>query len=554
MKRSFLFSLIAVFIFLFSGSSYSQIDLNVDASLKNILRYGSGSEFLGSGKVRKEYFENLADARININDFVVGARLEISDPIEYGLNFKGIRKRFVEYNNRDYGVSLRAGDFWDIFSRGMTLNVFEDRALGYDTGIDGVRVTYENKFGKKNPVRFRGQIIGGDLTYSDFLNPDRIEEYKIRNANFDISPFKQLTFGGSYVYSEGRLPTGADTTDIQAYLPEVNVNLNLSDFQFYTSYARKHINTTPNSLFPQEISSEGDGIYSSVSYAKDNIGITLEYKNYRFDLTNPDNQSPDRPTKLLPFQNPPIAQREHTSTLISRNPHVTNFNDEVGGQLDIIYVPNDKLTFTLNGSIASRHYMYNNVDTAGTTVYERVERDFNYIPDLDASFSPFWEIYGEGEYYVNDKLYTKLAFARQSETTYNQQNPLFSETIQATTIPMEIRYAVAKGYSIKLIFEQQWVNNSIRIDQKGFMNQFVSLNLVKSPEFSIALNAEFTNDEEEPTDTQSWFQAEGLYRLNQSNTIIVSYGSERGGLRCTNGICRFVNPFEGFRLTIQSQF
>ena len=553
MKRLLLLSFIAI-SFTFSNSAYSQLDLDVDASLKNILRYGSGSEFLGSGKVRKEYFENLADARISINDFVVGARLEISDPIEYGLNFKGIRKRFVEYNNSDYGVSLRAGDFWDIFSRGMTLNVFEDRALGYDTGIDGVRATYENVFGRKNPVRFRAQIIGGDLSYSDFLNPSRIEEYKIRNANFDISPFKELTFGGSYVYSEGRLPTGTDTTGIQAYLPEVNVNLNMPDFQFYTSYARKHINTNPNNLFPTEMSSEGDGLYSSLSYAKDRIGVTLEYKNYRFDLTNPDNRSPDRPTKLLPFQNPPIGQREHTSTLISRNPHVTDFNDEVGGQFDIIYVPTDDLTFLINGSVASKHYSYRNIDTSGTVVFERIERDFDYIPDFDAAFSPFWEFYLEGEYYATDKLYTKLAYARQSETIYNQINPLSSETIQATTIPMEIRYTLSREYSVRLIFEQQWINNSIRQHQKGFMNQFASLSLTKSPEFSFALNAEFTNDEEEPTGTDFWILGEALYRLNQSNTITVSYGKERGGLRCTNGICRFVNPFEGFRLSIQSQF
>lgn len=553
MKKTFLLLFILALVSL-SNISYSQINLNVDASLKNVLRYGSGSEYLGSGKVGKEYFENLADARININDFVFGARLEISDPIEYGLDFKGIRKRFVEYNNRDFGISLRAGDFWDIFSRGLTLNVFEDRGLAYDTGIDGVRVTYENKFGKKNPVKVRGQIIGGDLTYNDVINPDRIESYRIRNANFDVSPVKQVTLGGSYIYSEGSLPTGADTTQIQAYLPEVNLNVNFPEVQFYTSYARKHVNTTPNSIFPDEISAEGDGLYSSLVYTREALGITLEYKNYRFDVTNPDNQSPDRPTKMLPFQNPPVAQREHTSTLVSRNPHVVNFNDEVGGQLDIIYVPNDKMTFIANGSIASRHYQYNNIDSAGQIVYERVERDFDLIPDLDAAFYPFWEFYLEGEYYVSDRFFTKLAYARQSETTYNQNNPLNSETIQATTIPTEFRYSFNNQYSLKLVFEQQWVNNSIRLEQKGYMNQFVSLNLTKSPEFSIALNAEFTNDEEEPTDTQSWFLAEALYRLNQSNTITVSYGSERGGLRCTNGICRFVNPFEGFRLSIQSQF
>jgi hypothetical protein len=548
-------TLLVIFLSLLSASaSFSQIKLNVKASVNNTFRYGNGYEYAGLNRFEKEYFENLTDARLNVNDVIFGLRYEISDPIEYGLDFKGIRKRFVEYNNSDLGVNLRAGDFWEIFSRGLTLNVFEDRTLAYDTGIDGIRLGYEKTFNKKNPVRFRAQVLGGDLNYSDFLNPSRIENYQVRNANFDISPVKQFTIGGSYVYSKGRIPSSSDTTAITAELPEVNLNLNLADFQFYTSYARKHINSEPGTLFPDPISADGDGLYSSASFSKGGLGVTLEYKNYRFDLTAPDNRSADRPTKMLPFQNPPTAQREHTSTLISRNPHVVDFNDEVGGQVDVIYAVNDKLTFNLNGSIASKHYEYQDIDTSSRIVYQRVDRSDDYIPNLDDKFSPFWEVYLESEYYATDRIYTKLAFARQSETIFNNVNPLSSEKIMVTTIPAEFRYEFNSEYALKLVLEQQWLNNSIRIHQKSYMNQLVQVNLTKSPQLSFTLNAEFTNDEEEPTGKQSWFLGEVLYKLNQTNTLTVSYGSERGGLRCTNGICRFVNPFEGFRMTIQSQF
>ncbi|MGH2575556.1 MAG: DUF6029 family protein, partial [Ignavibacteria bacterium] len=33
-----------------------------------------------------------------------------------------------------------------------------------------------------------------------------------------------------------------------------------------------------------------------------------------------------------------------------------------------------------------------------------------------------------------------------------------------------------------------------------------------------------------------------------------SYGAERGGLKCSSGICRYVNPFNGFRLTVINNF
>ena len=549
MKKTFTF----LFLFFIVSVSHSQIKLNLKASVNNELRYGSGYEYISTHKTSKEYFENLTNARLDVNDVIFGIRFEVSDPIEYGRDFKGIRKRFIEYKHKS-GVSLRAGDFFDIVSRGLSLNVFENRGLAYDTGIDGVRIIYKNKFGKKKPVKVKAQIIGGNLEYSDFLNPERIENYKIRSANLEISPIKRLTFGTNYVNSKGEIPTGGVTTNITADIPEFYVDLNLSNFQFYSSYAHKHINTEPNTIFPVEISADGDGLYSSLSYTYEGLGVTLEYKNYRFDLTEPNNRSTDRPTKMLPFQNPPTAIKEHTSTLISRNPHVVDFNDEVGGQIDIFYVVSDKLSFNLNGAIASRHYDYEDVDTTSKIVYTRIDRDNSFIPSLDDAFSPFWEVYFETEYYATEDFYTKFAFARQNGILYNQVFPLASEKLFTTTFPTEFRYSLNKEYTLKLIFEQQWVHNSIRIDQKNFMNQFVSLSLSKSPDLSVTFNSEFSNDEEEPTGKKSWFLGEVLYKINQSNSVIVSYGSERGGLRCTNGICRFVNPFEGFRATVQTLF
>jgi hypothetical protein len=86
------------------------------------------------------------------------------------------------------------------------------------------------------------------------------------------------------------------------------------------------------------------------------------------------------------------------------------------------------------------------------------------------------------------------------------------------------------------------------------MNHLISLTLSRSPNLSFTFNTEFTDDDEEPTGKKSWNLGEIQYKINQSNTVTVSYGTERGGLRCANGICRFVQPFEGFRATVQTQF
>ena len=251
--------LISVLFFVSIQVAYSQLNLNADAAVSNVFRYGSGYEYTGNIKSAKEYFENLTDARLIINGVTFGIRLEISDPIEYGLNFKGIRKRFVEYEHES-GISLRAGDYWEILSKGLSLNVFEDRPLGYDTGIDGIRIAYEKKFGKKNPVRFKTQILGGNINYSDYITPERIEKYKIRNVYSEVSPVKSLTLGLGYLYSTGELPEEEVNTVVKTDLPEININFNLADFQFYTAYSHKTSLVSPNEIFPDPLTAKGDGL------------------------------------------------------------------------------------------------------------------------------------------------------------------------------------------------------------------------------------------------------------------------------------------------------
>jgi Family of unknown function (DUF6029) len=522
--------------------------------VSNLLRYGNGYQYTGTIKNPKEYFENLTDARFKINGVTFGIRYELSDSIEYGVNFRGIAKRFVEYKHES-GISLRAGDFFETISRGLSLNVFEDRALYYDTGVDGVRITYDKTFKMKNPLSIKAEILGGNLDYrGDYLNPYRIENYKIRDAFFRISPLKPLTLGVNYVHSNGIMPEENVLTNVNSDVSEGILNINYPDVQFYTSYAYKSSVISPNSIYPVQTNAKGDGLYSSLSYSFNKVGLTMEYKNYRFDITLPDNRSDTRPSRMLPYQNPPTAQLENNWVLTSRNQHVVDFNDEVGGQLDAVYSPNDKLSFHLNGSIASKHYEYQDTDTSSVISYERINRNDSYLPDLNDAFSPFWEIYLEGEDYATNKLYGRLAVVFQNNVVYNQINPSSSEKIFTSTIPLELKYSFNNTYTLNFVNETQFASNSIQVGDEDFLNQYFSLTLSRSPDLSFTIASEFTNNNQEPTGQKSWFLGELTYKLNESNTFAVSYGSERGGLRCSNGICRFVQPFEGFRATIATQY
>ena len=235
--------LLAVIFLGIAASAGAQINLNVKAALNNLLRYGSGTETFLGNSYAKEYFENVTDARLSVNDIIFGMRYEIDQPIEYGVNFRGIKKRFVEYNNTDAGLNLRAGDYWEIVAKGLSFNTFEDRALFYDTGVDGVKVSYKKTFGEKKPVKTKGLLMLGRIVFNDNLKPERVETYDIRAGNFEISPIKHLTFGTNYVYAQGSVPAAFDTTALQSYIPEGYASLNIGNLQVFASYAHKHTNT-----------------------------------------------------------------------------------------------------------------------------------------------------------------------------------------------------------------------------------------------------------------------------------------------------------------------
>ena len=151
-------------------------------------------------------------------------------------------------------------------------------------------------------------------------------------------------------------------------------------------------------------------------------------------------------------------------------------------------------------------------------------------------------------------MYGKVAFSKQSEVTYSDLDPLESEKLFTSTIPVEFRYSLTKDWTLKLIAEQQWIHNSSRFYQKDYNNNFFSLSMSRSPDLTLTINTEITNDDYDPSGKKNWVQGEIAYKLTTTHILTASYGAERGGLKCTSGICRYVNPFKGFRFTITNNF
>ncbi len=534
------------FFFLLTASKvYSQTDLGIKVSASNLFRYGNGEQNSVLGSTDKTYLEELGEARIFIKNFTLGVRYEFDDPIEFGTGTKGISRRYLEFKKDEFDVT--AGNSYELFGKGLTLNSFENRGLGYNLQIDGLNMKYKKSF--KN-VKLDGTIVAGDITYHDYLDTSRVEKYGIRAVNFNVSPFKQITVGGSYLYSNGDLPLANIRSTIHTEIFEGDFSLNIKSLDFYAAYANKVTITDPNTIITQSQAPRGDGAYGYATYTRKGFGITVDYKNYRFNLVRPDERSATSLTKPLPFQVPPSCIKEPSYTLLSRYPHQVDFGDEVGLQTEIFYTPKDNLTLNFNASLTSRHYDYVNISQTGLPVFKRIERSSAFLPSTNAALSPYWEVFLEAEYYYTKNLKIKVAAARQYSNIYNIYDPSTSDITKTTTLPVEVTYNFSKIYSVNVDAEQQQVYNSVRIGDKNYYNEYISIGISRSPSITLTGNFEISNDNEDPSGKKHWFSGEISYKFTSANTAILSYGSERGGLKCSGGICRYVLPFSGFRLTI----
>jgi hypothetical protein len=527
-----------------------QAQNTIQYSLSNYLRYGTGNERVATFSQRRDYFENLTDARITISDFLVGFRLLHDGPPEFGVEFSGLRKRFLEFRKDD--LYVRAGDSYTLYGRGLALNLFESRPLAFDTGLDGVKMEYATdkaKFG----------ITVGDILYRDILDLNRSEEYRLRAGSVEVKPVSQVTVGVTFVSGKSKFPPPTfPDMHAQFNIPEYFVRASVAGVDVALSYAEKRTSvyndTTGTHL--------GTGFYGSVSYSEESFGVTLEYKDYRFGIADPyGRNNRNRANKAFAFQNAPIVHKEHTFTLLSRYPHIIDFNDEVGFQVDVFYTLFGRLTGNLNFSAASRHYSF--APTGDTVmflpVYGSKPRNTSWLPSFDRKFSPFWEAYAEFQYYFEEggTDYVMVALNRRSEdiaeelrTPTNPQG--FIESRRLSAIPISIQYTIGEDWTVKFVSERQWVYDDGNKAQKEFYNHLLSISVAKSPFFSVALRYEFTSDRGTIDGRKDWTALDASYRLSNSHTLTLTVGGDRGGQICTNGVCRIVNPFLGVRASVVS--
>ena len=76
----------------------------------------------------------------------------------------------------------------------------------------------------------------------------------------------------------------------------------------------------------------------------------------------------------------------------------------------------------------------------------------------------------------------------------------------------------------------------------------------RSPWLNLTVSYEDTTEEDVDSDRDSWVTVFAEVAVANGHDVILSAGSERGGWKCTGGVCFFEPEFEGLKVKWVARF
>ena len=558
----------------------------------------------GESKNGFVYSENLINTNLQFGNFSNWIQFEFSDPPELGRPFSGLRKIRLEYQQGP--ISLLLGDIYNIWGRGLLLNQFDDQGVDIDNGLTGLNFKYSND--RYNFNLLHGKVNIWKLDKTELRVPSYEVHHNVLASDLEIF-IKNYTIGASYFQTRELHPVVIDNFPIPVIEDTLGIVHRLKSFRFeypndrfdlYGEYVVKTVYHEYEDLkvWVDSLVNRGNGIFSNVNLYIGDWSFSIDYKRYNFVQISPDDRGDFSKNYggITDFQVPPIAVREHSSTLLGRISHQVDFNDEIGYQIEGFGSIKDWFTLLVNYSQASRFNVWEGKNLEWTPKHSA-----GFFPLTSPAANPFQEIYAEVEGYGFDDNfhyqvgmgYTKDIPTLFSNNKTDSTHELKYQLIKAFTVPTAFDISLPNGWSIEMKLEYQQLTNGSWIylkqnsevmadslyasdfedDEEKQYNSIVNIGIGKSPTWALSLIIDAASVKEgislEESETnplerflshimdidKKWISLEFAYNISPTNRLSITYGTQRGGLLCSNGICRIIPAFyDGFKLNFTSIF
>ncbi|KRO70317.1 MAG: hypothetical protein ABR81_03425 [Cryomorphaceae bacterium BACL11 MAG-121128-bin16] len=510
----------------------------------------------------------LNNAYLNLNytkgNFATGLRYEsyLNALADYDPEFKGngIAYRYATYSID--GLEITAGNYYEQLGSGLIFRSYEEKGLGIDNAMDGVRLKY-------SPIEgmYLKTFIGKSRTYFDYADGifrGADGELNI-NELFNSESKTKVILGGSFVsrYQERSNLIFKIPQNVSSYAGRMN--LNHGGWSYYGEYAYK-INDPANVLTASKMNyASGNAFTQNITFSKKGFGIIAEM--HRTDnMTFKSDRDRDGKAYLINYI--PTLSKPHAYTLLALYPCATQANGEFGIQFDVFYkFQKESLLGGKYGTKLALNYSringlnggnsFLNDNTEHTPMLISIKNDELYFNDINLTINKKLNSNTEANFVVANQTYNKDLLEGHVPGDYGVLN--------STILIADLSYEIKQGHSLRMEL-QNLISNQLEdysTSGGGYENGMEEpaegdwgmalLEYTVSPHWFFTVQ-DMYNYGNELEEKQLHYLNLTAGFIKGANRFEIGYGKKREGIFCVGGICKLVPSSNGFSVNISSSF
>ena len=431
-----------------------------------------------------------------------------------------IATKYIRWQDKNYSVMI--GDIFEQFGNGLILRSFEDRQLGFNNSIEGVRASYD--FGSYVKVK---ALYGRPRLYTNYAD-SWVRGGDLSLSLADIFGWNNglLELEGSYVNRYER----SETAEFMELSPNVNLfsgrlNLGYKGFAMRGEYVAKSEDLSSGSAGV----GKGQAAFLELGYSKSGFSASGTFRMLDRMATQ---ISLDGKGSCNTINYLPSLTRQYTYMLANLEPYQVNADGELAGQIDLYYSLRNK-------SDRTKHWLFHaNFSTAYTLRAsqsasgnrEKLWQELNV--DVERQWNRTWK--------------TSLLYSYQE---WNRTHGAKHRTYVSHVFVGDATCKLDRKKSLR--FELQYLYSA---DYQGdWVAALFEFNL--APHWSFFVQDMYNIEATQHNDYKKRNYYNGGISYTHSRTRVqLSYGRNREGYICSGGVCRFSPAYSGIGLSLTSSF
>lgn len=495
---------------------------------------------------------NYFTLNYNYGKFTAGIQYESYLPapmLGFAPNLEGNGIGTYYLNFKHESLDITAGYLYEQFGSGLIMRFWEDRQLGLNNALKGVRV----QFSPTDFLHLKG-------VYGEQRNGFETSAGVTQglDATLDLGQLLQLDelfvdLGGSYVgrYQDTQGSTTLPKT-VNAYAGRIDLLYKNFTAGFEAVHKEPDVLVNEGEITNNEEQYKGSAILLNLGYSQRGLGINAALRRI----------------ENFGFYADRLAEgNQFNQELINYIPSLTRQHDYL---LSNIYVYNPQARLIIQefqqqagemGTQIDAFYTFERETTLGGKYGTKISLNFSYWSGLDAVYDPEnngykSEFIGNGDRYFREgtleirKRWTEKLSGIYTYTNVNidkgitDGSPLGIDDINANIAVLEHTYRFGGGKSLRFEIQHLWTND----DQKNWAASLLEYNF--SPRLGVYIADSWNYGGE---DQIHYYNLGGSYTKGNTR-VALNYGRQRGGLICVGGVCRFVPENTGLSMNLAVSF